>query len=272
MRRADQLMSDRYSLEQIRAFWTGQAREHGQAAAASWSDQCVMEMEVREIVKFLSDGDRVLDVGCANGFSTVQFASQRKIYIRGLDYIPDMVDQARARLAAMGDVLRGTADFAQGDITALPESAGSYDRVITIRVLINLGTWERQLLGLRECARVLKPGGTLLVSEATVQGWRRLNVFRQEWGLTDIPMPPFNEYIDETRLVEDVPAELRLVEVMNFASSYYVGSRVLKPLLIQALGASIDPANPNMEWNRWFSQLPASGDYGTQKLFVFEKR
>lgn len=28
---------------------------------------------------------------------------------------------------------------------------------------------------------------------------------------------------------------------------------------------------PNMEWNRWFAQLPSWGDYGTQKLFVFRK-
>ena len=33
----------------------------------------------------------------------------------------------------------------------------------------------------------------------------------------------------------------------------------------------IDAADPRMEWNRWFSQLPSWGDYGTQKLFVFQK-
>ena len=26
-----------------------------------------------------------------------------------------------------------------------------------------------------------------------------------------------------------------------------------------------------MEWNRWFAQLPAAGDYGTQKLMIFRK-
>ena len=41
----------------------------------------------------LSDGDKVLDIGCANGYSTVQFASQRKIDIRGVDYIPEMVER-----------------------------------------------------------------------------------------------------------------------------------------------------------------------------------
>ena len=112
-------MSHKYSLEQIRIFWTEQARVHGQGAAASWSDFRVMEMEVREIVKRLSDGDRVLDVGCANGFSTAQFASQRDVNVRGVDYIPEMIEQARQRLQEIGHRLRGGVEFAQGDITAL---------------------------------------------------------------------------------------------------------------------------------------------------------
>ena len=34
------------------------------------------------------------------------------------------------------------------------------------------------------------------------------------------------------------------------------------------------PGSPRFgqEWNRWFAQIPAAGDYGTQKLFVFRKR
>jgi ubiquinone/menaquinone biosynthesis C-methylase UbiE len=268
--RLNPLAEERYSLEQIRTFWTQQALEHGQAAAASWSDRMVMEMEVREIVQHLSDGDHVLDIGCANGYSTVQFASQRKINIRGLDYIPEMIEQAKDRLASLAGRLQGAVTFETGDITALKEPSDTYDKVLTIRVLINLA--DRQLQGLRECARVLKPGGTLLVSEATVQGWRRLNRFRQEWGLPDIPMPPFNQYIDEEKLVEELPSELRLLRIVNFASSYYVGTRVLKPLLSKALGGAVNPADPDMEWNRWFSLLPPAGDYGTQKLFIFQKQ
>jgi ubiquinone/menaquinone biosynthesis C-methylase UbiE len=266
------IMPQKYSLEEIRDFWAEQARLHGQAAAASWSDIRVMEMEVREISRYLADGDRVLDVGCANGYSTVQFAAGRDIQIRGVDYIPEMVEQARQRLGGMADRLRGRVEFASGDITALDEPNAAYDKVITIRVLINLGAWEFQLKGLRECARVLKPGGTLLTSEATVRGWVNLNRFRHEWGLPDIPMPPFNQYLDEQKLLADLPADLRLVEVVDFASTYYVGTRVLKPLLVQALESGVDAADPRMEWNRWFSQLPPAGDYGTQKLFVFQKQ
>jgi ubiquinone/menaquinone biosynthesis C-methylase UbiE len=264
-------MPAKLDLEQIRDFWTRQACEHGESPAASWSDQMVIEMEIREILNRLSDGDRILDVGCANGFSTIQFAAQRKVQIRGIDYIPEMIDQARQRLSRLQGHLQGTADFIQGDVTALAEPEETYDKVVAIRVIINLADWAQQIQGLRECVRVLKRGGILLLSEATVQGWQRLNQFRREWKLPDIPMPGFNQYLDEDKVTAAFSGCLKLVELVNFASTYYVGTRILKVLLSQAMGGLIDPADPSMEWNRWFSQLPAWGDYGTQKLFVLQK-
>jgi ubiquinone/menaquinone biosynthesis C-methylase UbiE len=258
-------------LDQIRQFWAQQAREHGQAPSASWSDQVVIEIEIREIVKRLSDGDRILDVGCANGFSTVQFASHLKVHVRGIDYIPEMIEQARQRVSSLPARLAGTVEFAQGDVTALAEPAEAYDKVVAIQGMINLSDWPRQMQGLQECARVLKRGGVFLLSEATIQGWKRLNRFRNEWKLPDIPMPAFNQYLDENRLINAMSDHLKLIELVNFDSTYYVGTRVLKPLINQALGGLVDVADPKMEWNRWFAHLPAAGDYGTQKLFVFQK-
>ena len=267
-------MTERYSLEQIREFWTKQALDHGQSPVASWSDHRVIEMEVGEILNRLEHGDRVLDVGCANGFSTIQFAAHKQVWVRGLDYIPEMIEHAKRRLNEMDPHFRTRVQFNVGDITALKEQPGSYDKVVVIRVIINLGDWNRQIQGIRECIRVLKPGGLLLLSEATRQGWNQLNRLRREWGLPDIPMPLFNLYVDQEQLTKAVTSELELVEISNFASTYYVGTRVLKPLLIQALGAGhhINAADPEMELNRWCAQLPSAGDYGTQKLFVFKKR
>lgn len=264
-------MGDGFDLDRIREYWTQQALKHGQSPAASWSDQMVIELEIREILKCLCDDDRVLDVGCGNGYSTVRFALEKRVGIRGVDYIPEMIAQARSRLAGLDVTPLGTVEFGVGDITSLDEPADAYDKVIVVRVLINLAEWARQKKGLLECARVLKPGGRLLLSEATMQGWQRLNKLRREWGLSDIPMPPFNQYLDEAQVIEAASGTLRLVELSNFASSYYVGTRLVKPLLIQALGSGIDVADPSMEWNRWFAQIPAWGDYGTQKLFLFEK-
>lgn len=267
-------MSERFTLEQIREFWTRQSHEHPLSPAVSWSDQMVIEMEIREVVQRLAEGDRVLDVGCANGYSTVQFASQKRVAIRGLDYIPELIHQARRRLTecALTERLAGSVEFDVDDITALREPSGTYDKVLVIRVVINLGAWNIQWRALQECARVLKSGGLLLLSEATLQGWQRLNAFRREWGLPDIPVPPFNTYLDQEQVIAATAPVLELVELVNFASTYYVGTRVLKPLLARALHADVNVAAPDMEWNRWFAELPAWGDYGTQKLFVFRKR
>lgn len=264
-------MKARFNADEIRNFWTEQAKLHKQAPAASWSDVPVIEKEIREIGARLADGDRVLDVGCANGYSTASYARMKKLHIRGVDYIPEMITEARARLQQLEPVKPGTIEFDVGDILALKEPSDSYDKVIVTRVVINLPDWEKQRLALHELARVIRPGGLLLLSEASQQGWEKLNRFRQEWALPPIPMPAFNLYLDENRVIPEIARKLRLLEVVNFASSYYVGTRVIKPLLARALNSDINVADPLSEWNQWFASLPSAGDYGTQKLFVFQK-
>jgi len=265
-------MNVKYSDTEIFEYWTDQAKAYGQSPSAPWSDYHVIELEIQEIIKWLTDGDAVLDVGCANGYSSMRFASAHKIRVRGVDYIPEMIEQARLRIASSDNQLQGKVEFALGDITKLDEHSSTYDKLIVVRVLINLGSWERQLKGLQECIRVLKSGGVLLLSEATLQGWRRLNLLRNEWGLEDISMPAFNQYLDEDQVVCAARQEMDLVEISNFASGYYVGTRLVKPLLARVANSPIDVGNPLCEWNRWCSQLPAAGDYGTQKLFIFRKR
>lgn len=169
------------TLEEIRHFWTSQAVCEGLSHAASWKDRPVIELEIEEIGRHLLDGQRVIDIGCANGFSTVQHAMRRQISIKGVDYVPEMVRSATERLAKISPQLTGSVEFAVGDVTNLcNEDDNSYDVAIVTRVIINLGDASIQARGLAECARVVRPGGLLLLSEATVEGWEQLNAFRQE--------------------------------------------------------------------------------------------
>ena len=263
-------MSSKDNMNQIREFWTEQAIEHGDSPSASWSDQRAIDLEIREIVNYINDGDTVFDIGCANGYSTIQFACEKNIKISGIDLIPEMIDTANMRKKQLSDKILGDAEFDVGDILALNNHDRQYDKVIVTRVVINLNNWENQRRALQNCAELVKPGGLLLISEATIQGWENLNNLRGEWGLKEIPMPTFNTYLDEEKVITTVGATLKFVELKNFSSTYYVGTRVIKPLLNEALGNKINESDPDMEWNRWCSQLPAYGDYGTQKLFVFK--
>jgi ubiquinone/menaquinone biosynthesis C-methylase UbiE len=265
-------MAEQYGQDEIRRFWAEQAAAHGREPDASWSDRRVIEMEIDHIAGLLADGDRVLDAGCANGFSAFEYARRRNVTIHGIDYIPQMIDRAKARLAEADAAVRRRMSFDVGDITSLDAQDASFEKLVVTRVLINLGDWSRQEAALHECLRVVRHGGLLLLSEATVQGWEKLNAFRAEWGLDAIPTPAFNTYLDEELVIQSASRSAELVELRNFASTYYVGTRVLKPLLAEALGGRVDVADPLMHWNRFFASLPAGGDYGTQKLFVFRRR
>ncbi len=260
------------TLAEIEAYWKAQATRHGVEPSASWSDTHVIELELRQLRKRIEDGDRVLDVGCANGYSTLRLAAGKRIRIRGIDYIPEMIDSARARAAALKSRLQGSVEFEVGNLLELAEPTESYDKVVVVRVIINLRSWGNQRRALLACADALRPGGLLLLSEATEQGLARLNGLRGKWGLAPIPVPAFNEYLDEKRVVEALEPQLELLELVHFASSYFFGTRLLKPLVARTGIAKIDVADPHSAWNRCSARLPACGDYGTQRLFVFRKQ
>lgn len=265
-------MRKSYTMKEVFDYWTGQAKTHGRSYEASWSDVGVINLEIKEILKHLKGGDKVLDIGCANGYSSIALALEKKIRIKGVDYIPEMIVQAKENLKRVEGEAKKRVEFGVGDITELKEKERAYDKLVVIRVLINLGSWKRQKYALEQCARFLKPGGLLLLSEATVQGWQALNRLRAEWKLAPIPMPPFNTYLDQDKVVEAAKPFYKLEEISDFASTYYVGTRLLKPLLAKNLGLEGFVADPRAEWNRWFTQMPQWGDYGTQKLFVLRKK
>jgi SAM-dependent methyltransferase len=259
--------------EEIEAFWKAQADAHGLDPASSWSDRRMIELEVATLSRFVQPGMTILDGGCATGYSTVRLARCDGVRILGIDYVARMIELAQERRAGLPADIADRLEFRVGDVRSLDNiPPAAFDLVISTRVLINLGTTAEQHAAIRALGERVRPGGLLLLSEATVEGWQRLNRLRREWGLPDIGMPSFNLYLEEGVVVAAATADFTLERIEDFASSYYVATRLLKPLLAQATDSDIAVADPNAEFNRWASLLPAAGDYGTQKLFVLRKR
>jgi SAM-dependent methyltransferase len=100
-------------------------------------------------------GRRVLDIGCATGALSRQFAAQGASVL-GIDLNPGLVK--RAREATRGDVEFVVADIAR----PMPFlETGAFDVVAASLVLHYLEDWGGPL---RELARVLRPGGLLVLS------------------------------------------------------------------------------------------------------------
>jgi ArsR family transcriptional regulator len=96
----------------------------------------------------------VLDVGSGDGAAAGAIAP----YCRSLtciDASPRMIDAAKARLASHPHVRAEVAD-----VHALPFRAGSFDSVVVFHTLTYA---ENPARALEECARVLRPGGRLVL-------------------------------------------------------------------------------------------------------------
>ena len=117
----------------------------------------------------LAAGAKVLELGCGSGVFLPRLAKAvgAEGRVVGVDHSPDLIAQARAKVAAEG--LGDRVDLQVGDAYALPFADGYFDAAHCERVLMHL---ERPNAALAELARVVKPGGVVVAAEPDWMGMR----------------------------------------------------------------------------------------------------
>jgi ubiquinone/menaquinone biosynthesis C-methylase UbiE len=122
----------------------------------------------------------------------------------GLDLTRAMLDRARVRATARAIQL------VQGDSQALPFAAATFDHAI-LHLILAVVPEPARCLG--ECARVLKPGGTILILDKFLRrgerAWlrRALNpLARRIATRTDVVFEDVLACVPSLRVVDDQPA------------------------------------------------------------------
>jgi demethylmenaquinone methyltransferase/2-methoxy-6-polyprenyl-1,4-benzoquinol methylase len=123
-------------------------------------------------------GDRVLDVATGTGDLALELA--RRVgpagEVIGSDFAEAMLDRARAKSGKLEPALRPRFEWA--DAMSLPYADSSFDAAT---VGFGARNFDDLARGLREMARVVRPGGRVVVLEITTPARPPLSLFYRLW-------------------------------------------------------------------------------------------
>jgi demethylmenaquinone methyltransferase / 2-methoxy-6-polyprenyl-1,4-benzoquinol methylase len=121
-------------------------------------------------------GSRALDVACGTGELALALAS-RGASVVGTDFSEEMLAVARAK--------GGGVEYVWADALALPFDAASFDAATVGFGARNFSSLDR---GLAEMARVVRPGGRVVVLEITTPVRPPLSTFFRLWFDRVVPL------------------------------------------------------------------------------------
>ena len=175
----------------------------------------------------VASGDRALDVCCGTGDLALELkrtvGEQGRVV--GLDFSEPMLELARSKSSRLGlDV-----EFVQGNALELPFADDAFDAATVgfgVRNLVDLRS------GIAELARVVRPGGRVVILEITTPTDPPLSWFYRLWFDAAVPLlgavagdRDAYTYLPES--VRRFPPPLELAEMMH-----QVGLRSIRYLLL----------------------------------------
>lgn len=148
-------------------FFDEKARLYGYGAEAlAYRNERVFYYRRDAIISSLHDlfnplkGKEILDVGCGNGLFIKPLVSENRV--TGIDMSGEML-----KIAAQNGL-----EIIKGSVSSLPFNNELFDLVISAGVIQHLESAQEVV---KECARVTKPGGLVLIETINAQNLLRMS-------------------------------------------------------------------------------------------------
>ncbi len=213
-------------MSEVKAFWDTRAGDPSlDEDQVTHRDVWQRWLEIETAKRYLRPADRVIDIGCGNGYGTRQLAAGVAEML-GIDYSAPMIERARA-----GDT-PANLNFEVCDVLELaPEHFGTFDVALSFRCLINLASSESQWRAIDRIASVVRPGGRFVFVEGCADGRHALNGLRQCMGLSAMPPVFHNRDFEAEATLAYLDRDFVVEERRNFGI-YDLIARVVHPLLV----------------------------------------
>lgn len=125
-----------------------------------WLDQSWRKSAVKAAA--VQPGDVVLDIACGTGDLTMAFAKSSASKVIGVDYTPAMLEIAARKKPELRESIGAKVSYEEGDAQALRFADASAD---VMSIAFGIRNVADPMKALREFARILKPGGRLVILE-----------------------------------------------------------------------------------------------------------
>ena len=187
-------------------------------------------------------GGRLLEIGCGSGWMlhTLQNGGWT---VTGIDFDPAAVASARTL---------GVKDVSANSLENCEYPDNTFDAVVMSHVIEHLYDPEGTL---RECARILKPNGTIIVATPNTCSLGH-RIFRQSWIHIH---PPQHLYLFRPELLQEMAqrcgfSEIKVFTGLSWAEFAYAGS-----LAIRRTGRSGEPNIRSRRWARFLARAVRMG-------------
>ena len=257
--------------KKISEHYTSQAKLYNMSPKSTMKDQFIRALEVSKLretlTKLSNKNTKVLEVGCGNGYTVSKLSKKLECNFVGIDSNQQMIQLASKRRLKKNI-------FSKQSILEPKFRSGMFDIVFTQRCLINLISWKSQKTALNQIHRLLKKDGFLVLLEAFDDGLKELNQARHIIGLEKISPAWHNLYINKTKLHDFIQKKFvngdpksKKLTYDNFLSSYYFGSRILYPGLLEKKSQ----IKYNNKFVEFFSLMRPLGNYSPLQLTILKK-